>query len=342
MAGVDWPSGPLRLKRIDVRMAWLITLLALVIVAMGTGGAVFIATAAPVRQQVANTLVTLGFGDTLEGARLERMSCSTWRSTGRGGGAVHHCDAAILEASGARSEVEIASSVDIEDVEPVRIARVGRRLGIGFPPATTLIDCLSTLFFFGVLAAMTGFGLWILRMSGRLIRRARFVRCALIVDVDLLRRRMLGTREARWDYAFDHQGRRHFASEVVNRAPVVTDGVVTRGAAIAAPGGGALLGTMNFAELELEQAERDRLAAQIAAGYHAYRPPLRDDFNGLVALAPAGPERDYLEAYREVWQGPTIEAMNAAIERRHEAALALAPEQVDRLLRECREMIGPG
>jgi hypothetical protein len=323
-------------------MAWFMALLALVIVAMGAGGAVFLASAEPVRQQVANTLATFGFGDTLEGARLERMSCTTWRSTGRGGGAVHHCDATVLDASGRRAEVEIASSVDIEDVQPVRIARIGRRIGIGFPLGTTLADWLSNLFFFAVLAAMSAFGLWALRMSLRLIRRARLVRRAVIVEVDLLRRRMLGKHEARWDYAFDQDGRRHFTSEVVDRAPVVTDGVVTSGAAMVAPGARAALATMNLAELELAPAERDRLAAQISSAYHAYRPPLRDDFNGLVALTPPGPQRDYLEAYREVWQGPTIDAMNAAIERRHEAALALAPEQVDRLLRECRKMIGPG
>ncbi|MDQ4087361.1 MAG: hypothetical protein M3177_05030, partial [Pseudomonadota bacterium] len=329
----------LRVRRAVLTRGWSKVVLALMVIALGAAGFAFFGTSEPIRQQAANTLATFSMGETLEGARLERISCSKWRSSGRGGGAVRHCDATVAEASGQRTEVEIASSLDLEDDEPVRIATVAGRVGIGFPLGTTLADWPSNLIFFAVFGWMIYFGASHLRIASRPLRHAAFVRRARIVDVDLLRRVMLDKRRARWDYAFDLDGRRHLATEVIDLPPVLTDGVVSRGAALVAPNGRAMLGTSNFAELGLPLAERERMTAQITALFDAVRPPLRDEYHGLVAVSRPGPERDYVEAFRDAWNAPDVPTANAAIERRHNAALALSRETVDGLLRDCRSMI---
>ncbi|HWT11348.1 MAG TPA: hypothetical protein VN231_01195 [Allosphingosinicella sp.] len=72
MPGIDWPRPPLRLRRADVRLAGLAAAAGLILVVATGGAAVFVGTSAPIRQEAANTLATLGAGETLEGARLER------------------------------------------------------------------------------------------------------------------------------------------------------------------------------------------------------------------------------------------------------------------------------
>jgi hypothetical protein len=288
-----------------------------------------------VKPDLADLAASIGFGRTIEGARVDSMWCNPasrkyWFEGSRTKRNV--CDVRIR---GAISHDYAFRTGYTTARDPGRVAMVGERVAVAWPAglmATRLISFGVTLVV-GSLVFLAGlFTLGEVRKTGHFIGPG-----ARIVDVDLLRRKMLA-RGAVWDFAYDLGGERRYASALVNHDPVITDGVVTRGAAILSPDGEAQLLTVNDAAPALDEGTK----AAIARAFNAARPALGRDFEEFVQRVGPGPERDYLVAYGRAWHDPDIEQINAAIRRRHDTALALPVERVDRLLRDCRSFVAAG
>lgn len=327
-SGITWPPGPYRLTN-PRHIVWLrLSGWALIVIAT-----VMIVTHGRDRwlpQNLADLAATAGLGQSIDGAAVESWNCgpyardSFWERSQRG--IRHQCTIRIRGAISTDYEFRTGYSAAYA---PGRVVRIGTMVAVAWPGWVMLerLTSFGTTVVIGLL--LSALGLFILRE----LRRARsFERPdARIVDVDLLCRKLL-KQGALWHFAYDFHGRRVIGQETVLADPILTDGVVTRGAAIIAPDGKAQLLTQATTGIALP-------TEAIAAHFHAYRPPLTPGFAGLVAAAHEGSERDYVAAYGRAWHDPDVAEVNRAIIARHDAALSLDRARVDALLRQCRSFI---
>lgn len=196
------------------------------------------------------------------------------------------------------------------------------RLGQGEPSLPALL----------LFAALGGLLLWTageLSLSHRLARRGR------IVEVDLLRRRMLRRRGAVWQFAYYWQGKRIYGRATVYRDPLILDGTVTRGAALVM-GRRHLLLLGGLAPLHLPPGDADRIAGIIAAHFNAERPRSGSSPAMLAAAEPSDWAKRFISAQTDAWNAPDVPQVNAAIEQRHAAAGQAGRREVDVLLQRIR------
>jgi hypothetical protein len=333
-SGIAWPQGPYRLADGQtwrrVRWGgWALILGAALLVALAHGRDRW------VPQNLADLAATLGLGRTVAGASVESWNCGPYQRDTfierAHRGIRHQCLVRVRGSVTHDYEFRTGYSAAYA---PGRVASVGGRIAVAWP-GWVMLERLTDLAVSVVIAlGMVGFGALMLRYARQ---AARFERAtARIVDADLLCRRMF-PKSALWDFAYEIEGRRVLARGPVEVDPVITDGVVTRGAAVVASGGGAQLLTVADAESLGEP-----VRAGITQAFHARRLPLDAGFAELVTRTPSGPERAYVEAFGRAWHDPDVAQVNAAILARHEAALALPPARVEALLRDCRRFIVSG
>lgn len=188
---------------------------------------------------------------------------------------------------------------------------------------------LPALLFFAALGALLLWAAGELSLSRRLARRGR------IVEVDLLRRRMLPRRGAVWEFAYDRQGKRVYGRATVYRDPLILDGTVTRGAALVM-GRRHLLLLSGLTPLHLPPGDADRLAGVIAAHFNAERPRAGSAPAMLAAAEPSDWAKRFIAAQTEAWNAPDVPQVNAAIDLRHTAASQAGRREVDALLQRVR------
>lgn len=328
---IQWPAGPYRLADSKVWRhlrwgGWALILGALLMVVTAHGRDRW------VPQNLADLAASLGLGRTIAGASVESWNCGpyqrdTFLERSRRG-IRHQC---LIRVRGSLThDYEFRTGYSAA-YDPGRVARVLGRVAVAWP-GWVMFERMTDLAVALVIAlVMIVFGALMLRdvRKGARLQGA----AARIVDADLLRRRLF-PRSALWDFACEIDGRRVLAQARVEVDPVVTDGVVTRGAAVFARGGGARL--LTFADAK---ALPEPVRGSITEAFHTPRLPLDPGFHELVARTSPGPERAYVEAFGRAWHDPDVAQVNAAILARHEAALALTPARVDALLRDCRRFI---
>jgi hypothetical protein len=328
MGAIRWPTGPFRVHRAGA--GWFVVAAAWANILLAAGLLIWAAMSEPPRQLAANIVASLGIGQTVAGARAEQTDCSYWGG-GRGGG-VYHCDVTVV-GPGLNEVIEIPSSRNLEEAAPPRIVTVLGRLAVGYSPTDLLTALLVPLIAVAALFGMIALGFYGLFGADLLNWRYRDAR---IVEVDLLRRKMLSAVLAEWDFAYDDTVGRRYLRGKVAKPPVIVDGVVTRGAALVRKDGKARLLTTDFWPLDIDPQKLEEVRADIEASFHAWRPALPERFGECVGEVAPGPEREFVESWRAIWDGKDVAVLYAAIEVRHAAALKLDPERVDALLRRCR------
>jgi hypothetical protein len=329
MDAIRWPTGPFRFRRRKIgvvmgAIAWINLL-------FGAGVLAFLSQLEPFQQIGANLLASIGFGDTITEIRVDRIDCSHW-SGHRGG--VYHCDATLIGPTGISKELAVSSSFDLEEREPPRVTRILGRTALGYPLWLMLVDLFPIFLAVAFCGGMVFLG-WFMLGGGDFLLRRRYHH-ARIIEVDLLRRKMRNELLADWDLAFEDGGRRRIQRYAVAECPVLLDGIVTRGAALVPRRGKARLLTLSYWPLDLDEPTLAALQVDVGASYHAPRSALPDRFIECVAAA-EGAEREFVEGWRAAWSGPDVEAINAGIGQRHDAALKLSAKRLDALLRRCRE-----
>lgn len=310
--------GRLRILSVSLVVANLI-----ILVALGTADSH--------RQSLADLAVSYGYGRTIPDAVVEPLICVDRPYAGE---LARDCDVRIRGPQ-IDYEYDILVSRGLP-LEPGRIAMLDMRVAVAWPREAIWNRLGELLFFLALVPGMVLLSIatfWATRGPSR-----RSALGARVIDVDLLRRKQLIYGWA-WDFGYDFDGERRYARTTVNSNPIVTDGVVTQGAAIVSAKGHARLLTIGEEPLVLEPGARNALAAAIQTRFNGRRPLLDPGFATFVATVPPGPARDFVDAFGRTWQGPTIEEINAALLDRHNAAARLEPEEVDRLLAGCRRFV---
>lgn len=319
---------------------------AFVLIAMGIGLALATASLRETRSAAADAAASFGFGAVVPGARVARVDCSPWYSGINNSGRLrfHRCEIELSLPGGLTERRSIDAHRALAAAEAAAIRRVGDAIAIAWPRPFALRRALPLALFVAAMIGIAILGVVFLTLRRRIDPVPRGAAGGRIVEVDLLRRRMV-RNGAEWDYAYDDRGARHYRRQVVTVDPILIDGIVTRGAALLASAGEARLLVRTFAPIELDADVRERTEREIAASFDAPRPALDAAFDEFVAALPDGPRRDYARGYRKAWNSPDVPDVNAGIEERHGAALRLEPAEVDALLRECRRRgpyVAPG
>lgn len=292
-----------------------------------------------VRQPVLNLLASAGYGETVEGATFRRIDCT---GGGRSGRAFrqHECELVMTVPSGRRRALRMYSTSDLEAAWVGRAARFGGEFGVELPGWALFGQWLMPLGLGGLAVFFAWLGLSFHRQRRAVARLAPWARTARIVDVDLLRRRISGRHSWDWDYAFDSGGRRYASGRLQASQPALADSIETRGAALLGSDGRTLLLNERLAPLDIGPEEIGRLAQATHASAAAWAPHLMPALDALIANAPEGPERDFLEAWLAAWTDDA-DAHRRALDRRHAAARRLTRERVDELLQRARAAATP-
>lgn len=337
-SGIDWPPGPYAFDtRVDPRsdrrraVHWRLRLLSAGLAVASLIIVVVLATDEAHRQSLADLAVSYGYGRTLPDAVVEPLICVD-RPYARE--LARDCDVRVRGPQ-LDHEYDILVSPGLP-LEPGRIAMLDMRVAVAWPREVIWNRLGELLFFLALLPLMLLLSVatfWATRAPSR-----RSAQGARVVDADLLRRQQLAYGWA-WDFGYEFEGERRHARTTVTSNPIVTDGVVTQGAAVVSAKGHARLLTVNEEPLMLEPGARNALAEAIRERFNGRRPPLDPGFADFVATVPAGPARDFADAFGRTWQGPTIEDVNTALLDRHNAAARLEPGEVDRLLVDCRRFV---
>lgn len=338
-SGIEWPSEPYAFEtrvdpRSDLRRAIHGKLRIVTVSLVVTNLIVLVALAASEsgRQSLADLAVSHGYGRTIPDAVVvEPLSCLD-RPYARE--LARDCRVRIRSPQ-LDHEYDMLVSRGLP-LEPGRIAMLDMRVAVAWPREVIWNRLGELLFFLALLPGMVLLSIatfWATRGPSRASARG-----AHIIDADLLRRKQW-TYGWAWDFGYDFDGKRRYARTNVTSNPIVTDGVVTQGAAIVSAKGHARLLTVSEEPLVLEPGARNALADAIQSRFNGYRPPLQPGFAEFVATIPAGPARDFADAFGRTWQGTTIEEINAAVLDRHNAAARLEPKEVDRLLADCRRFV---
>jgi len=317
----------------------------LFVILMMAGIVGFVANERTTRQTAADAAAAFGFGAPIANARVEDVSCSPrYRSSTSAAILFHRCDVRIAGPAGRLADMQIDLHRPVTIAEAGAVHRVGMQWAVVWPRPLALRRAAPVVPLLALVAGVGAFGVWAVLRALTNWQAIRAARHGQIVEVDLLRRRRKRGR-FRWDFGFDHQGARRFGSSPVSADPIILDGVVTRGAALVAPSGKAWLLVAGFVPLDWPGSIRNALSRQIGDSFDLPRTALGDAFDVYVDSLPAGPGRDYAEAWRMSWNAPDVEGVNIGLERRHAGAGRLALADVDALLRSSRQRspyVGPG
>lgn len=288
------------------------------------------------QQLLLDTIASLGLGTPEAGARVDAVRCSYARRTGRYAISGYQCDVAIRHGRYAQ-RADLHTSGLVSAPEAGAVVRIGAALAVAWPA-----DVMASRWMqISPLALGFVLVLPLARFSGREISRTHRVLAVLRAgaprEVTLLRRRASRKRSdpgVWWDFAYDHDGARRFGRMLLEADPAILDRARTRGVALVTPDGEAVLMRGDGSPLAFGVEERAWIADMTHALRHAHRraAPGLDD---LAARLAPGPERDFVAAFDASWHAFDAAAADAAIVRRHDAAAALKPAAVDRLLALC-------
>lgn len=244
------------------------------------------------------------------------------------------CTAAI--PGGSTVTVQMMRSPPPRTVSAVRL---GSRPALKLPRAEGALLLLDAALWLAALLLIAAFVAKALTRWSPWAPLRRLPEGARLIALDLLDRQMIDRSSARWRFAYDNAGRRHHATDVICRPPLLSCGVVSRGAGVLLPGGSVRMLTHGFAPLAICPARRAAAERAITDRFDAPRAMPDAALDRWVETLHIG-ERAYVAAWRDAWTAQGLAEVNAALERRHQAASRLPVTSVDMLLRRCRSYVG--
>lgn len=338
---IPWPHGPFRVSwRANAPMALLR------MVAIGGASCLLLVTAAAApdawRTGDRDALATgLGFGRTDPALAVEALTCRN-RNRGETVSMRRLLCTALIRDRGVAVAVQVQVMRRGLTRDAVSAVRLGGRPALVLPRGEAALLRIDALLWIGALL-----------LIATLLAKAAAARWSpwaplrppppgsRIIGIDLLDRQLLDRSSARWRFAYDHDGCRHYGADVICRAPLLPCGVVSRGAGVLLPDGRVRMLTRGFAPLAIPAAVRAAAEAEIARRFDAGRSAPGTGLEDLLAALPPGAQRDYVAAWRDAWTGRSVAAVEAALECRHRAGSRLCRTVVDRLQQRCRSLV-PG
>lgn len=335
---IPWPHGPFSLGSNVWGTFWTLVLVGSLLLTIGSASAAMLAKADAIQQQIVDTAISIGAAKTLSAARVTASNCTRWRGGfGRSNGGHYVCKVAVVDGS-TFAHLKLSTSFKLKNPKTLAVGRMNGRYGIVLPPQSLVLDWFPLLLAFFIIFVVIGLGLLTLAIGLRQLQLLRFARCGRVVPVDLLKRRRLPLGWARWHFAFDLNGQRRFSTGMINRPPILWDGVVTRGAAMVTSAGKAVLLTRFFSPFHLPPGQREAAESAVQRAFYVPRIRMEPATINPALQSLTASEKAYAAAWFKAWNAEEVAAINDAVEDRHRAAARLEPEQLDVLLTTCRAL----